>query len=145
MVLEACRAGGCIKPGARAPGTKAHPDIQARECGRQRIATILIICGKQLSPIVMGSQFELTSILGLAPQALCFRLLRRLRSDICAIRWNSELGVAADGSETGPVIRVGVFFVGHYFLLCATQCLGGGAVVLPAEAVKQDHQLRRCL
>src|SRR5262245_31620377 len=33
----------------------------------------------------MGSQFNLTRLLGLAPQALCFRLLRRLRAFLCML------------------------------------------------------------
>ena len=37
----------------------------------------------ELPPISWARKFNLILILGLAPQALCFRLLRRLRPDFC--------------------------------------------------------------
>ena len=58
-------------------------NFQARECGRQNK------CGENanklaapgLPPICMGSKFHCFQFLGLTPQALCLRLLRRLKAD----------------------------------------------------------------
>src|SRR5919112_6750749 len=65
-------AGGSIKPGAQAPGSQIKKSCRAREAGD---SAYLI----GLSPASRARWlFVSNSILGLAPQALCFRPLRGL-------------------------------------------------------------------
>jgi hypothetical protein len=69
--LLACEAGESVKPGALAPGQRDLTN-QARETGESPQIF-------KLSPASRAAH-KTAPYLGLAPQALCFRLLRRLRS-----------------------------------------------------------------
>src|SRR5262249_39792403 len=82
----ACEAGGSIKPGVErgfasaTPGAESKLNLQAHEMGdstlpgnRQHLVSI------NLSPAFAGLKICCALSLGLTPQALCFRLLRRLK------------------------------------------------------------------
>jgi len=70
-IFLACEAGESIKPGALAPGQRDVTN-QAREAGESPLIF-------KLSPASRAAH-ETAPYLGLTPQALCSRLLRRLRS-----------------------------------------------------------------
>ena len=68
-----CEAGGRIKPGAQALG-RQNKNLR-REPVKRATA---------LPPAIAGSVVIFLEYLGLTPQALCLRLLRRLRPDAVA-------------------------------------------------------------
>ena len=69
FVCGTCEAGGRIKPGAQAPGKRKRIWDRARKAGDSVY---------RLSPAPRARIEFFAPILGLAPQALCLRLLRRL-------------------------------------------------------------------
>ena len=72
VLLQTCEAGDSIKPGAQAPG-------RARQRIRQPMKWAAAVSVLRCRPLTRAS-FELChSILGLAPQAICCHLLRRLK------------------------------------------------------------------
>jgi hypothetical protein len=72
----ACEAGVSIKPGARAPGNEIHIKVGACEAGESAINRCSVT---RLHGLVPCNE----STLGLAPQALCPRLLRRRKRTFC--------------------------------------------------------------
>jgi len=77
--FEACEAGGSIKPGAQAPGSKHNRGFKPANAGDgpNRDKSLMILMAANCRPF-HGLEIRLILILGLAPQALCSRLLRRL-------------------------------------------------------------------
>ena len=69
--LLACEAGVGIKPGAQAPGQLFKKRFEPVKTGDS-------VNVFRLSPAIAGSRPGCDWYLGLAPQALCLRLLRRL-------------------------------------------------------------------
>jgi len=72
-IFSACKAGASVKPGALAPGW-VRPICQPVITGD---STLFISAFAR----IRGLLTNLIAFLGLTPQALCFHLLRRLRSE----------------------------------------------------------------
>jgi len=69
-----CEAGGSIKPGAQAPGSRAQQIFKPANAGdRMNVKKSTNLRSKELPPISWARKFNLILILGLAPQALGFR------------------------------------------------------------------------
>ena len=79
----ACEAGASIKPGAQAPGSKHNRFFKPANAGDSPNRDKMILMAANCRPF-HGLGIRLILILGLAPQALCSRLLRRLRQHFSA-------------------------------------------------------------
>jgi hypothetical protein len=77
LKLLACEAGVSIEPGAQAPGAdhKNH--------GSEPVKTGGSVKTRGFRPLSRAGSPKYDFYLGLAPQALCFRLLRRLSDFLC--------------------------------------------------------------
>jgi hypothetical protein len=86
LAQKACEAGDSIKPGAQAPGSRLEKAIEPVKRATAWNLQAVTRC--------RGLSWLSNANLGLAPQALCCRLLRRLRTAACLRRLRATAGFA---------------------------------------------------